>query len=90
MEIVLCVCIDHARPRQLNHEIVKRALICVNFFLQYDTIVRGKPEQAPNIRETGSGVYIYTFVHDLVWQRLDVHAQTRLSMTGKGHHHCSV
>jgi hypothetical protein len=26
------------------------------------TIIRGKPEQAPNTRETGSGVYIYIYI----------------------------
>ena len=61
-------------------------------------IFRGEPEQAPNTRETGSGVYIYNiyiyifiylFVRDLAWQRLNAHAQTphgRPTMTDKGRH----
>ena len=40
--------------------------------------------EPPNTRETGSGVYIYIyilnfiylFVRDLAWQRLNAHAQT--------------
>ena len=40
------------------------------------TIIRGESERAPNTRETGSGVYIYLFVRDLAWQRLNAHAQT--------------
>ena len=45
-------------------------------------IIRGEPERVPNTRETGSGIYIYLFilhyllVHDLAWQRPNVHAQS--------------
>ena len=38
-------------------------------------LLQGEPEQAPNTRETGSGVYVYLFVRDLAWQRLNAHAQ---------------
>ena len=52
-------------------------------------IIRGKPERAPNTRETRSGVYII-FVRDLAWQRLNAHAQTphgRLpTVTSSGRH----
>ena len=57
------------------------------------SIIRGEPELAPNTRETGSGVYIYIFIYlfvrDLAWQRLNAHAQTprgRPTVTGKGRH----
>ena len=65
--------------------------------------IQGEPERAPNIRETGSGVYIYyifiylliLFVRDLAWQPPNAHAQllrVATYVTGKGRqrHHSGL
>ena len=61
-------------------------LVCAPGLAEF---IRGKPERAPNTRETGSGVYIYIYIylcailHGNDSMRMLRHHMVDLTVTGK-------
>ena len=55
-------------------------LTCRGFgYLSHAILTWGKPEQAPNVLESGSDIYLFLFVSDL--EQLNAHALKAVSYT---------